>query len=213
MKENKDLKDTYNRIAEDWHIDHEKDDWWYEGTDKFISYLKEGDSVLDVGCAGGVKSKYLIDKGLKVTGIDFSDKFIEIAKKEVPNGDFAVMNINDVDKLEKIFDGIFIQAVLLHIPKEEIENVLRKVVSRLNQDGYLYVAVKEKRQEGVDEEIKKENDYGYEYERFFSYFTVDEIKNYFKNVGLKVIFENEEPPSRATRKTNWIQVIGKKLNV
>ncbi|HAQ02741.1 TPA: hypothetical protein DEP30_03160 [Candidatus Nomurabacteria bacterium] len=210
MKDNIDLKNTYNKIAKDWHTDHEKDDWWYEGTDKFISYLKEGNSVLDIGCAGGVKSKYLINKGLRVTGIDFSENFIDIAKKEVSNGNFRVMDINNIDKLNETFDGIFIQAVLLHIPKNEVLNILKKVVSKLNEGGYLYIAVKEKREGGFEEEIKKENDYGYEYERFFSYFTLNEIKNYFKNIGLKVIFENEEPPSRATRKTNWIQVIGKK---
>lgn len=210
MKENKDLKDTYNKIAKDWHKDHQSDDWWYEGTDEFISYFKKGDNILDVGCGCGTKSKYLIDKGLNVTGIDFSENFIDIAKKEVSDGDFKVMDINNIDKLEKTFDGIFIQAVLLHIPKNEVESLLKEIIKKLNTGGYLYVAVKEKREGGVDEEIKKENDYGYEYERFFSYFTIDEIKNYFKNIGLKVIFENEAPPSRATRKTNWIQVIGKK---
>lgn len=208
--ENNNLKNTYNKIAEDWHKDHEKDDWWQEGTDKFISYFNKGDSILDVGCAGGVKSKYLINKGLKVSGIDFSEKLIEIAKKEVPSGDFSVMDINDIDKLKKKFDGIFIQAVLLHIPKEKVEGVLKKIVEKLNLGGYLYVAVKEKREGGVEEEIKKENDYGYEYERFFSYFSLDEVKTYFKNVGVKMIYEKEEPPSRATRKTNWIQGIGKK---
>lgn len=208
--DNKNLKDTYNKIAKDWHKDHLQDDWWYEGTDKFISYFKKGDSILDVGCAGGTKSKYLIDKGLNVTGIDFSEKFINIANNEVPKGKFFVMDVNNINELNETFNGIFIQAVLLHIPKQEVEGLLKKITQKLNNGGYLYVAVKEKKEGGVDEEIKKENDYKYEYERFFSYFTLDEIKNYFKNTGLKLVFENEEPPSRATRKTNWIQVIGKK---
>lgn len=210
--ENNQLKNTYNKIAEDWHKDYEKDDWWYEGTDRFVSYLKKGDSVLDVGCAGGVKSKYLINKGLRVSGIDFSDKLIEIAKREVPNGDFLVMDINNIDKLEKTFDGIFIQAVLLHIPKKEVEGILKKIVERLNPGGYLYVAVKEKRDGGIDEETKSENDYGYQYERFFSYFTPDEIRTHYKNTNLEIVYENEAPPSRTTRKTNWIQVIGRKNN-
>ncbi len=208
--ENNNLKNTYNKIAEDWNKDHEKDDWWFEGTDKYISYFNKGDSILDVGCAGGIKSKYLIDKGLKVTGIDFSEKFIEIAKKEVPNGDFTVMDVNDINKIEKSFDGIFIQAVLLHIPKEEVEGVLKKALEKLNDGGYLYVAVKEKEEGGIDEEIKKENDYGYEYERFFSYYSKEEIETYFKNLGLEIVFENEALPSVATRKTNWLQIIGRK---
>lgn len=210
MKNNKDLKDTYNRIAEDWHEDHQSDDWWYEGTDKFISYFEKGDSILDVGCGCGTKSKYLIDKGLNVTGIDFSENFIDIAKKEVIGGEFLVMDINDINKLDKTFDGIFIQAVLLHIPKKEVENLLNEIIKKLKVDGYLYVAVKEKREGGVDEEIKKENDYGYEYERFFSYYIIEEIKSYFKNIGLEIIYNNDNTPSRTSGATNWIQIIGKK---
>ena len=87
------LKETYDKIAEDWHSDHKKDDWWIEGTDKFISYLSKGDLVLDVGCAGGIKSKYLMQKGLNVVGIDFSEKMIEIAKREFPNGEFLVKDL------------------------------------------------------------------------------------------------------------------------
>src|SRR5258706_10762297 len=107
------LKDTYNKIAESWHKDHQTDDWWIEGTDKFISLLKQGDSVLDVGCGGGTKTKYLIGKGLKVLGIDFSENLIEIAKREVPQGTFLVMDINNVDMMQENFNGIFMQAVLL----------------------------------------------------------------------------------------------------
>lgn len=73
------LKETYNKIADDWFKDHKVDDWWVEGTDQFISLLKPGASVLDVGCGAGLKSKYLSEKGLQVVGIDFSDKFIERA--------------------------------------------------------------------------------------------------------------------------------------
>jgi len=87
------LKETYDKIAEDWHSDHKKDDWWIEETDKFISYLSKGDLVLDVGCAGGIKSKYLMQKGLNVVGIDFSEKMIEIAKREFPNGEFLVKDL------------------------------------------------------------------------------------------------------------------------
>lgn len=82
------LKDTYDKISENWHQDHKKDDWWIEGTDKFISFFKKGDLVLDVGCAGGIKSKYLIERGLNVIGIDFSKEMIRIAKREEPNGTF-----------------------------------------------------------------------------------------------------------------------------
>lgn len=203
---NKNTIDTYNKIAEDWHKDHQSDTWWIEGTNKFISLLKPMDKVLDVGCGGGTKSKYLIKKGLQVVGIDNSERMIEIARREVPNTEFFVMDMSDMSKLKEEFDGVFVQAVLLHTPKKNVKKVFQGLFNKLKQNGYLYIAVKEKRQDGSEEEIKTEEDYGYKYKRLFSYFTVDEIKNYLSDLQMEISYESKTP----SKSTNWIQIIAKK---
>ena len=200
------LKETYNKIAKDWHSDHKRDDWWIEGTDKFISFLNKGDLVLDVGCAGGIKSKYLTIKGLNVVGIDFSEKMIEIARHEVPNGEFLVKDMSDADTLGYMFDAIFMQAVLLHIPKVNAKEIIQKLAEKLKRGGYFYIAVKAKKPGRAEEEIFVEKDYGYRYERFFSFFTLREIKQYMKELGLNVIYETTTDSGRA----KWIQVIAQK---
>lgn len=199
------LKETYNFIAEDWHKDHMNDDWWVEGTNAFVAFLKPGDLVLDVGCGSGTKSKYLIEKGLRVVGVDFSENMINIAKREVSGGIFYTLDMREVGKLGQMFDGIFMQASLLHIPRNEAESVLKAMTTQLQPGGYLYVAVKEKKPGKRDEEIEREDDYGYPYERFFSYFTLDEIRGYMHSIGCDVCYEAE-----ATPKSRWVQVIGKK---
>ena len=200
-----DLKSTYNKIANDWFKDHEEDNWWYEGTDKFVSLLGKGASVFDIGCGAGIKSKYLLSKGLNVTGMDFSEEMIGIAKKEVPNVDFMVGDMYELDSYNKKFDAVFAQAVLLHTPKAKVMDTLEKFKNKLNKNGLLYLAVKEVKDDGTNEKILKENDYGYgyEYERFFSYFTLPEIKEYINKLGLKLIWENVTTSGR----TNWIQII------
>jgi|SRR3989344_5479509 len=203
------LKETYNKIAKEWHNDHQTDDWWVSGTDKFIELIKPRGLVLDVGCGGGTKSKYLISRGLKVVGIDISENMINIAKTEVPEGKFIVMDLTEVGDLEDMFDGIFMQAVLLHIPKKDVPNILKSVISKLKSGGYLYIAVKEKMPSGVEEEIKIENDYGYDYERFFSYFTVEELEKYFKDLKLEIVFVKNSPSKNGDRA--WIKIIGKKV--
>ncbi|MFZ2523224.1 MAG: class I SAM-dependent methyltransferase [Minisyncoccia bacterium] len=204
-----DLKDTYNKIAEDWVKDHNIDTWWVEGTDIFLSKLSAGALVLDVGCGGGVKTKYISNKGFKVLGIDFSEKMIEIAKRENPDQTFKVLDVYNIDKFEKTFDGIFAQAVLLHIPKSRVIEVLTKIKSRLNDGGYLYVALKALNEDKEEEKVVKENDYGYEYERFFSYYTLGELRKYFKDVGLEILWEKVSN----SEFNGWIQVIGKKINL
>lgn len=204
------LKDTYNKIAKDWHKDHQADTWSVEAADNFASFVKVGGSILDVGCAGGLKSKHLLNKGFRVTGIDFAENLIEIAKKEAPLGKFLVMDLKDIDTLPENYDGIFMQAVLLHIPKKEVPGILKKAVNKLNAGGVLYIAVKEKREGGVDEEVKKDNDYGYEYERFFSYFTFNEFEAWFEDLGLTIIYKDIKLPNHTARQSNWMQVIGRK---
>lgn len=200
------LKETYNKIAEDWVLDHNDDDWWQAGTDYFLSLLPKGASVLDVGCGGGIKTQYISAKGHDVTGIDFSEKMIEIARRENQGVKFAVIDMYDIDKIEKNYDGIFAQAALLHIPKTRALEVLTKMKDKLNKDGLLYLAVKGIRDDGAEEDIIKGNEYGYEYERFFSYFKLEELKAYFEQLGLLVVWEE----NKKSNKTNWIQIIGKK---
>lgn len=202
---NEALKKTYNKIAEDWFKDHTSDTWWQEGTEEFLKQLPEGASILDVGCGAGVKSRYLAEKGFAVQGIDFSEKMIDIAKRESPEIPFEVFDIYEIDAYPKTFDGIFAQAVLLHIPKKDIRDVLAKLKSRIKPNGLLYIAVKGMRDDGVEEAVKKEDDYGYEYERFFSFFTLPEFETYLAELGMKVVWKTSATSGRAT----WLQIIGK----
>src|SRR3989344_2007512 len=200
-----DLKETYNRIALDWHHDHSNDDWWKGGTDAFIKKLPHNAHVLDIGCGGGVKSKYLIAHGLNVIGIDISDKLLEIARREVPQGEFRELSMKNLDSMEEVFDGVFAQASLLHIPRKDACAVVQKMAGRLISGGFLYIAVKEVREGKPKEGLTKENDYGYEYERFFSYFTMLELERFLTDAGLEVILKlrNPNPSGRSV----WLQII------
>lgn len=200
-----DLRQTYNQIAEDWHKDHQADDWWQAGTDKFIALVGQGARVLDVGCGGGTKSRYLLDHGLRVHGIDFSDKMIEICQQENPDGEFTMLDMRDVASLGQTYDGIFSQASLLHIPKKDVPSVITQLTKALRPGGYFYVAVKALSDSGIEEEEKVERDYGYSYARFFSYFSAAEIKQYFEQAKLTVVFEDA-----AKENSTWIQIIGQK---
>lgn len=201
------LKETYNRIAEDWHRDHTGDDWWVAGTDSFIQELPHGGRVLDVGCGSGTKSKYLADRELKVIGIDISNGLLDIARREEPRAEFRELSMTDLDSMSETFDGVFAQASLLHIPKKDAGDVVKKMANRLVPGGFLYIAVKESREDKPDERVEREDDYGYEYERFFSYFTMEELEQYLTGAGLEIVSKSQNP--NPSGKTVWLQIIGK----
>jgi len=202
-----DLKQTYNRIASDWGNDHNSDTWWQKGTDIFLSHLPLGAHVLDLGCGAGIKTRYIANKGFKVTGTDFSEKMIELAKKECPRVDFEVWDLFEIGSFPRTFDAIFANAVLLHVPKARVVEVLQKIKGRINTGGFLYIAVKGIKDDGLEEKVIKESDYGYDYERFFSFFSLEELKGYVAAVGMELVYEAKTTSGRA----EWLQVVAKKV--
>jgi len=200
------LKDTYDMIAEDWVKDHNNDTWGQVGNDIFLSYLNKDSKILDAGCGGGIKAKEMWNKGYNnIKGSDFSKKMIEIAKNNSPHIPFEVVDLYNLQNHTKKIDGIFMQGVLLHIPKKDILSILSKIKDALNPLGIVYIAVKEIKN-GQQENIKMESDYGYKYERFFSYFSMEELEKYFKEIDMEVIWKNNIYAGRA----NWLQIIARK---
>lgn len=201
-----DLKDTYNKIAEEWSEDNQAVTWGMEGMEKFASLLPKGGEIFDVGCGSGRIAKYFVQKGFHIYGIDFSEKLLEIAKREVPNVEFHMMDMRDISSIEKMFDGAIAVASFLHIKKTEVGSVFQSVVGKIKPGGFFFVSVKEVPPSGIKEEVKREKNYGMTFERFFSYYTVPEVKKMFMDSGLDIIYESVEQP----RVTRWITMIGRK---
>ena len=85
----------YDKIAQWWHDNHKNSDYGLAQIKKAISYCTNRGSALDVGCgSGGRVTKELISAGFRsITGIDVSEKMIELAKANNPDIDFQVQDI------------------------------------------------------------------------------------------------------------------------
>lgn len=197
---------TYDRIAGDWDKDHEYDTWWISGVEKFVAMLPAGASVLDVGCGSGSKTKYLHERGMRASGSDLSKKMIEIARHAVPECEFYVADMHDLSSVPGQFDALFLQASLLHIPKDEVDAVMEELKKKLKPGGLIYIAVKGQKEGEPEEAVVTEDDYGYAYDRFFSYFTIPELKEILARNNLECVDAYVE---RLPRR-DWLQVIGKK---
>lgn len=199
------MKDTYDRIAYDWDRDHKNDIWWKQEIGAYLSFVPQFGSILDVGCGPGHKSAYFASLGYDVTGVDISDEMVAIAKRDVPGARFEVCDMYDLGKVGTTFDSAFLCASLLHIPKKDVPHVLRAVSSILKPGGTCYVSVKETRAGEEDEQIAQENDYGYDYTRFFSYFRAEELRDFFVEAGFTPVHE----AVTVAGKTRWLVIVGK----
>ncbi len=201
-----DLSLTYDRIAEDWHADHLQDVWPVEAVGAFADLFPTGARVLDVGCADGIKTRRLVEKGLEVLGIDVSERFITMAKRYCPGAQFQVLDMRDVGQLGMRFDGVMALASLLHIPRKDIPEVLHTFWDVLKPGGYLFLAVKEIRPGQSEEQLVREDDYGYEYTRFFSYFRQEELEAWLKDLGMTI----EGVSLVESNRTRWIMIIARR---
>lgn len=88
--------------------------------ERFISLLPSHGRILDIGCGPGGDADYFTTKGFRVTGIDFSEKLLEIAKKRVPQVTFYKQDFRRLGFSQVSFDGIWACASLLHLKRHEM---------------------------------------------------------------------------------------------
>jgi len=129
-----DNKVSYDKIAEQWTTVR-KDMQVSKLVIDFAKQIKPNGSILDIGCGSGLPiTKYLCDKGFAVTGIDYSDKMIEIAKKSSIPANFILSDFFDFTISEK-FDGIIAWDSLWHIAKSKQESIYPKISNLLKPNG------------------------------------------------------------------------------
>ncbi|MBO4502646.1 MAG: class I SAM-dependent methyltransferase [Candidatus Methanomethylophilus sp.] len=106
----------------------------------FLNLLKEGDSVLDLGCGSGRDSKAFLEAGLAVTAVDGSAGMCEVARR---NTGLPVrrMLFSELD-YDSEFDGVWACASLLHVPAAELPGVLSLVRRALKDWGVFFCCFK-----------------------------------------------------------------------
>ena len=151
-----------------------------ESIQKFISFLPNHARIIDIGCGSGRDAKIFLEKGISVSGIDFSQNLIDIAKSNAPLADFQIMDIEAITFPEAFFDGAWAACSLCHIPKKILPFVLKNIHSILKPHGYFYLTL----EEGVGEGLKEDLRYGH-FEKFWSFFEEDELCTIQKTVHLR----------------------------
>ena len=114
--------------------------------DRFLKYLKPDALILDLGCGSGRDSRYFLSKGYAVEAIDGSEEMVRIAR-QVTGLPVRQMLFSELDETDR-YDGVFACASLLHVPSEELPDIIRRVSKALKNNGIFYVSFKYGDQEG-----------------------------------------------------------------
>lgn len=136
-----DMRDIYALRAEtiDYFFpDREEEiDFWAEQAKEY------GNDILHLMCGTGELSAGLAQRGFDVTGIDFTDSMVYIAKNRFEDNGLDNSKIVKADaryfNLNKKFDFAFISTGDFHhfIEEEEIDSILSRIYAHLKPGGAL----------------------------------------------------------------------------
>lgn len=157
-----------------------------EVLDLFYSKLViEHGSLLDLGCgAGEPVARYFIERGWSVSGVDFSEKMIELASKYAPEMQTFHADISKINFEPGLFHAITASYSLFHVPANKHVDLFLKIYKWLHPNGKALFTYATKEYTG-----SKEFD-GYKtfmkQELYYSHKDPDELYVDLENIGFSI---------------------------
>lgn len=113
------VKAGYNQIADRYLQERTRNSEDIHLLNDLMDRLPVGAKVLDAGCGAGVPVAQILSERFNVTGVDFSEAQVELARKLVPQAEFICQDMTKLDFPARSFDGICSYYAIIHIPREE----------------------------------------------------------------------------------------------
>ncbi len=131
--------DYYNQNAQSFAAGTISVDF-HETQDRFLKLLDKGSLVLDFGCGSGRDTRYFLEHGMYVEATDGSEELCRIASDYagIPVKQMLFQELKETEK----YDGIWACSSILHLPKQELKAVLKRMAGALKEQGIIYTSFK-----------------------------------------------------------------------
>ncbi len=123
---NENAEDFFNRTV---HVDllH-----FYQ---KFLALLPKEAHILDLGCGSGRDAHYFKIQNFKITALDASEELVKLASAHIGQN-VLLMKFQEI-RFQSMFEGVWANASLLHVPYETLNLILKKIHASLKEGGIL----------------------------------------------------------------------------
>lgn len=155
--------------------------------------------ILDFGCGPGRDLQTFAAMGHITTGLDGSDRFAEMARVdsgcEVLHQNFLELNLPT-----ERFDGIFANASLFHVPRQELPRVLRELHAALKLGGVLFSS-----------NPRGSNQEGWNGERYGSFHDLESWSALLTEAGFTEVEHYYRPPGLPREQQPWLASVWRKV--
>ena len=104
--------------------------------------IKDGESIMDVGCGNGRLLELVGEKRVSYIGVDSSAKLLEEARNNYLGHRFINGDILELGAISEMdFDYVFAIALLHHLPGEELRlKALKQLKNKINDKGTIIIS-------------------------------------------------------------------------
>jgi ubiquinone/menaquinone biosynthesis C-methylase UbiE len=100
-----------------------------------VQRLPRGAKVLDAGCGAGVPVTKFLSRFFEVTGVDFAEAQIQLARQLVPQAQFVCQDMTELAFRDQSFDAICSYYAIIHIPRQEHRRLFLNLHRLLRPSG------------------------------------------------------------------------------
>ena len=190
------------------HYNQRSEDFW-EGTRHhdvsqniaaLLQYI-DGESpftILDFGCGPGRDLKVFAELGHRAVGLDGAAQFADMARAhsgcEIWQQDFLKLDLP-----QHHFDGVFANAVLFHIPSQELPAVLEQLHATLKPRGVLFSS-----------NPRGNNTEGWSGGRYGAYYDLQTWQRHMSDAGFIELTHYYRPSGLPRAEQHWLASVWRK---
>lgn len=134
---------TWNKLAQLYQDKFMDLDLYNETYDLFCDsiYIKNP-TLLELGCGPGNITKYLLCKrpDFIIKAIDVAPHMIQLAQQNIPNAHFQVMDVREIDSLQKQFNAIVCGFCIPYLSESDVLKLITDCHQLLTNDGIIYLS-------------------------------------------------------------------------
>lgn len=155
-------------------------------------------TILDLGCGPGRDLKTFTSMGHRAIGVDGAQRFVDMAR-EYSGCEVWRQDLLHLDLPAHMFDGIFANAVLFHVPSQALPQVLVRLYAALKPGAVLFSS-----------NPRGHNEEGWNGERYGSYYDYAAWERFVTAAGFIALHHYYRPEGLPREQQPWLASLWRK---